>query len=131
MALEWIVIGYAAGAEAVMVLLLTLPGLGPLRKGLVAVIRNLLKPFLSVVPFGVFLIMDIYWKYENRPTCDSSEACTPTDQLRDQKYLMKTQRNILLIVSALIITVDCVEIVEIFISVQLPKPGIQPADGRC
>ncbi|XP_024987277.1 uncharacterized protein LOC112522410 [Cynara cardunculus var. scolymus] len=102
MALEWIVIGYAAGAEAVMVLLLTLPGLGPLRKGLVAVIRNLLKPFLSVVPFGVFLIMDIYWKYENRPTCDSSEACTPTDQLRDQKYLMKTQRNILLIVSALV-----------------------------
>ncbi|KAA8532517.1 hypothetical protein F0562_032667 [Nyssa sinensis] len=32
MALEWVVLGYAAGAEAIMVLLLTLPGLGRLRK---------------------------------------------------------------------------------------------------
>ncbi|KAL8099295.1 hypothetical protein AgCh_031821 [Apium graveolens] len=35
MALEWLVLGYAAGAEAVMVLLLTIPGLSGLRKGLV------------------------------------------------------------------------------------------------
>ncbi|KAA8541391.1 hypothetical protein F0562_025339 [Nyssa sinensis] len=31
MALEWVVIGYAAGAEAIMVLLLTMPGLDRLR----------------------------------------------------------------------------------------------------
>ncbi|KAJ4710044.1 B-cell receptor-associated protein [Melia azedarach] len=67
MALEWVVLGYAAAAEAIMVLLLTLPGLDGLRKGLVAVTRNLLKPFLSVVPFCLFLLMDIYWKYETRP----------------------------------------------------------------
>ncbi|KAK1437684.1 hypothetical protein QVD17_03480 [Tagetes erecta] len=102
MALEWVVLGYAAAAEAVMVLLLTIPGLGPLRKGLVAVIRNLLKPFLSIVPFCLFLFMDIYWKYENRPTCDSSDSCTPTEHLRHQKSIMKSQRNMLLIVTALV-----------------------------
>ena len=40
MALEWVVLGYAAGAEAIMVLLLTIPGLDGLRKGLIAVTRN-------------------------------------------------------------------------------------------
>ncbi|KAF5778641.1 putative B-cell receptor-associated protein [Helianthus annuus] len=102
MALEWVVLGYAAAAEAVMVLLLTIPGLGPLRKGLVAVIRNLLKPFLSIVPFCLFLFMDIYWKYETRPTCDTAESCTPTEHLRHQKSIMKSQRNMLLIVTALV-----------------------------
>ncbi|KAL6187026.1 hypothetical protein ACLB2K_043142 [Fragaria x ananassa] len=101
MALEWVVLGYAAGAEAVMVLLLTLPGLDGLRKGLVAVTRNLLKPFLSVVPFCLFLLMDIYWKYENRPSCDG-DSCTPSEHLRHQKSIMKSQRNALLIAAALI-----------------------------
>ncbi|XP_076904334.1 uncharacterized protein LOC143559738 [Bidens hawaiensis] len=102
MALEWVVLGYAAAAEAVMVLLLTMPGLGPLRKGLVAVIRNLLKPFLSIVPFCMFLFMDIYWKYENRPSCNSTDSCTPAEHLRHQKSIMKSQRNMLLIVTALV-----------------------------
>lgn len=101
MALEWVVLGYAAGAEAVMVLLLTIPGLDGLRKGLVAVTRNLLKPFLSIVPFCLFLLMDIYWKYETRPSCESAESCTPTEHLRHQKSIMKSQRNALLIASAL------------------------------
>ncbi|KAK3037987.1 hypothetical protein RJ639_031574 [Escallonia herrerae] len=35
MALEWLVLGYATAAEAIMVLLLTLPGLNGLRKGLI------------------------------------------------------------------------------------------------
>ncbi|GKB85978.1 Erwinia induced protein 2 [Tanacetum coccineum] len=102
MALEWVVLGYAAAAEAVMVLLLTIPGLGPLRKGLVSVIRNLLKPFLSIVPFCMFLFLDIYWKYETRPNCATKEGCTPTEHLRHQKSIMKSQRNMLLIVSALV-----------------------------
>lgn len=101
MALEWVVLGYAAGAEAVMVLLLTLPGLDGLRKGLVAVTRNLMKPFLSVVPFCLFLLMDIYWKYETRPSCDG-DSCTPSEHLRHQKSIMKSQRNALLIAAALI-----------------------------
>ena len=101
MALEWVVLGYAAAAEAIMVLLLTLPGLDALRKGLIAVTRNLLKPFLSVVPFCLFLLMDIYWKYETRPTC-SSHHCSPSDHLRHQKSMMKSQRNATLIAAALL-----------------------------
>ncbi|KAH9794591.1 BED-type domain-containing protein [Citrus sinensis] len=101
MALEWVVLGYAAAAEAVMVLMLTLPGLDGLRRGLVAVTRNLLKPFLSVVPFCLFLLLDIYWKYETRPSCEG-DSCSPTEHLRHQKSIMKSQRNALLIASALV-----------------------------
>ncbi|KNA04682.1 hypothetical protein SOVF_197160 [Spinacia oleracea] len=101
MALEWVVLGYAAAAEAIMVILLTLPGLDGLRKGLIAVTRNLLKPFLSIVPFCFFLLMDIYWKYETRPSCEA-DSCTPSEFLRHQKSIMKSQRNALLIAAALI-----------------------------
>ncbi|XP_027079452.1 uncharacterized protein [Coffea arabica] len=102
MALEWVVLGYAAAAEAIMLLLLTVPGLDPLRKGLLSVTRSLLRPFLSIVPFCLFLLMDIYWKYETRPTCESAESCTPSEHLRHQKSIMKSQRNALLIAAALI-----------------------------
>ncbi|KAF5940660.1 hypothetical protein HYC85_021827 [Camellia sinensis] len=93
MALEWVVLEYAAGAKAIMVLLLTLPGVDRLQKGLIAVTRNLLKPFLSVVPFCLFLLMDIYWKYKTRPSCKSPDSCTPTEHLSHQKSIMKSQRN--------------------------------------
>ncbi|KAK9278481.1 hypothetical protein L1049_028071 [Liquidambar formosana] len=102
MALEWVVLGYAAGAEAVMLILLTMPGLNPLRKGLVYVTKNLLKPFLSIVPFCMFLLMDIYWKYETKPSCRSHGSCTPTEYLRYHKSIMKSQRNALLIAAALL-----------------------------
>ncbi|KAM7519829.1 hypothetical protein LguiB_018791 [Lonicera macranthoides] len=101
MALEWIVLGYAAGAEAIMILLLTVPGLDALRKGLITVTRSLLKPFLSIVPFCLFLLMDIYWKYETRPSCEG-DSCSPSEHLRHQKSVMKSQRNALLIASALV-----------------------------
>lgn len=101
MALEWVMLGYTAGAEAIMLLLLTLPGLHGLRKGLISVTRSALKPLLSVVPFCVFLLMDIYWKYETRPSCESA-ACTSADHLRHQKSIMKSQRNALLIAAALV-----------------------------
>ena len=102
MALEWVVLGYAAAAEAVMLLLLTLPGLDPLRKGLLSVTRSLLKPFLSIVPFCLFLLLDIYWKYETRPSCQDSHACSPSEHLRHQKSIMKSQRNALLIAAAVV-----------------------------
>lgn len=98
MALEWVILGYAAGAEVVMLLLLTLPGIGRLRKGLISVTRNLLKPFLTIVPFCLFLLMDIYWKYETRPSC-KEQSC---EHLRHQKSIMKSQRNALLIATALV-----------------------------
>ncbi|XP_078179886.1 uncharacterized protein LOC144573966 [Carex rostrata] len=103
MALEWVVLGYAAGAEAIMLLFLTLPGLDGLRRGLVSVVRSALKPMLSVVPFCLFLLMDIYWKYETRPTCDQEHACTPSEHLRHQKSIMKSQRNALLIAATLLL----------------------------
>ncbi|XP_057485014.1 uncharacterized protein LOC130771427 [Actinidia eriantha] len=102
MALEWVVVGYAAAVEAVMVLLLTLPGLDRLRTGLALVTRNLLKPFLSLVPFCLFLLMDICWKYETRPVCKSARTCTPAEHLRHQKSIIKSQRNALLISAALL-----------------------------
>ncbi|GAA0174674.1 membrane traffic protein [Lithospermum erythrorhizon] len=64
MALEWVALGYAALAESILLLLLTLPGLNPLLRGLISVTRNLLKPLLTVVPFCFFLLLDIYWKIE-------------------------------------------------------------------
>ncbi|BAU02164.1 hypothetical protein VIGAN_11161000 [Vigna angularis var. angularis] len=84
-----------------MVILLTIPSLDALRKGLIAVTRNLLKLFLSVVPFCLFLLMDIYWKYKTRPNCEG-ESCTPSEHLCHQKSIMKS-RNALLIASALLI----------------------------
>ncbi|CAL5373814.1 unnamed protein product [Camellia sinensis] len=98
---KWVVLGYAAAAEAIMILFLTLPGLDFLRKGLISVIQKLLKPFLSVVPFCIFLLMDIYWKYETRPSCES-HTCSPSEHLLHEKSIMKSQRNVLLIFSALI-----------------------------
>ncbi|KAJ4792931.1 Erwinia induced protein 2 [Rhynchospora pubera] len=103
MALEWIVLGTAAGAEAIMILLLTMPGLDGLRHGLLLAVRTALQPLLAVIPFCLFLLMDIYWKYETRPTCEhGSHACTATEHLRHQKSIMKSQRNALLIAATLL-----------------------------
>ncbi|KAL6573777.1 hypothetical protein OROHE_002236 [Orobanche hederae] len=102
MALEWVVLSYVAAAEATMVLLLTLPpALNPLRKGLISVVRNLLKPLLSVVPFCLFLLLDIYWKYDARPRCKSPGSCTPSELTRHHKSTVKSQRNALLVAAAL------------------------------
>eukprot|EP01018_Ginkgo_biloba_P035983 Gb_01843 [translate_table: standard] len=101
MALEWVVLGYAAAVEAVLLLLLTMPGLEPLRKGLIVVARSALKPMLTVVPFSAFLLMDLCWKYEMRPVCEGP-TCSPTEQLRHHKSIMKSQRNGLLIAASLV-----------------------------
>ncbi|XP_073007365.1 uncharacterized protein [Typha latifolia] len=103
MALEWVALGYAAGAEAIMLLFLTLPGFDRIRRGMISVVRSALKPLLSVVPFCLFLLMDIYWKYETRPTCEQEHSCTPTEHLRHQKSIIKSQRNGILIASALLL----------------------------
>lgn len=103
MALEWVVLGYAAGAEAIMLLFLTLPGLDFLRRGLITVVRNALKPMLSVVPFCLFLLADIYWKYETQPTCEQENGCTPSEHIRHQKSMIKSERNAILIAAALLL----------------------------
>jgi predicted anti-sigma-YlaC factor YlaD len=103
MALEWIVLGTAAGAEAIMLLLLTLPGLDRLRHGFISAAHSTLRSLLAVIPFCLFLMMDIYWKYETQPTCEhGSLACTAVEHQRHQKSIMKSQRNALLIVATLL-----------------------------
>ncbi|KAJ4830608.1 hypothetical protein Tsubulata_047260 [Turnera subulata] len=103
MALEWVVVAYAAGAEAIMLLLLTLPGPHTLGKGLLSVTRTLLKPLFSIFPFCIFLLMDIYWKYEPMLSCKKiGSSCSPSEHLRQQKSIMKSQRNALLIAAALV-----------------------------
>ncbi|KAK8938022.1 hypothetical protein KSP40_PGU004252 [Platanthera guangdongensis] len=103
MALEWVVLGYVAAAEATMLLLFTLPGLDRLRPGLVTVTRSAVKPMLSVIPFALFLLLDIYWKQETRPACGDEHSCSPTEFIRHQKSLMKSQRNAILIAAALLL----------------------------
>jgi hypothetical protein len=102
MALEWVAVAYAAGAEAMMLLLLTLPGLNPLRNGLLSVTKTLLKPFFSILSICLFLVMDIYWKYETMPSCKTLNSCSPSENMRHQKSTIKSQRNALLIAAALV-----------------------------
>ncbi|KAK1425735.1 hypothetical protein QVD17_21090 [Tagetes erecta] len=131
MAIEWIMLGYATAAEAIMVLLLTIPGLGPLRTGLISVIRNLLKPFLSIVPFSLFLFMDIYWKYEHGLDCESSDSsCTPTDHLRQQKSIMKSQRNLLLIITALVFYWLLFSVTRLVITIEQLNARIEKLKNR-
>ncbi|KAL4290859.1 hypothetical protein GQ457_14G016530 [Hibiscus cannabinus] len=72
MALEWVVLSYTAGAEAIMVLLLTLPSLD-----------------------GYIL------KYETWPS-NEADSCTSSEHLRHQKSIMKSQCNVFLIDAALL-----------------------------
>ncbi|KAJ0726596.1 putative B-cell receptor-associated protein [Helianthus annuus] len=81
MALEWVVLGYTAAAKAIMILLLTLLCLHSFRKNLIALTTSLLKLFISVVPFCLFLLADIYWKYQTKPSYHSHD-CSPSEHLR-------------------------------------------------
>ncbi|KAH7652857.1 B-cell receptor-associated protein 29/31 [Dioscorea alata] len=103
MALEWVVLSYTAAAEATLLLLLTIPLLNPVRRSAAAASRAALKPLVALVPFSLFLLLDIYWKYEARPLCDNKgHGCNPTELIRYQKSLAKAQRNTVLIASALL-----------------------------
>ncbi|KAK3421465.1 hypothetical protein EUGRSUZ_G02113 [Eucalyptus grandis] len=101
MALVWVMLGNLAAMEAVMLLVLPAPGLDVLHRVLSSFTRGLLKPLLSVVPLCLFLLLDIHWKYETRPSCELESWCPPTVRLRDQKSVLKSQRNAFLIGTAL------------------------------
>ncbi|CAA7055529.1 unnamed protein product [Microthlaspi erraticum] len=96
-------LGCVTSVEVIMVILLTIPLPNFLRKGLISVARCLLKPFITITPFCFFLLMDIYWKYETRPSCDVvDDSCTLLEHLRHQKSNVTSQRNGLLVASALV-----------------------------
>lgn len=103
MALEWVLLGYAASAEAIMLLLLTMPlGINPLRKGLISVISSSLKPMLCLVSFCLFLLLDIFWKYETLVACEK-EDCSQSLHMSHQKSIMKSQRNAIMIAVSLLL----------------------------
>ncbi|OAE19439.1 hypothetical protein AXG93_1040s1030 [Marchantia polymorpha subsp. ruderalis] len=92
MALEWMVMGSAAAIEAVFLLLLTLPLPNSLARNVVKLMKAALRPLMAVIPFALFQLLDVYWKYEHRITC-SGESCTTLERDRFEKSTYKGQRN--------------------------------------
>jgi hypothetical protein len=103
MAFEWAALGVVTAAEAIILLLLTLPGTQGLRKGLIIVGRTSLQPLLGVVPFSLFLLLDIYLKVEYRPECRAPN-CSVAEQIRNDKFLFKSQRDTVLVLGALLLS---------------------------
>ncbi|KAH7373128.1 hypothetical protein KP509_17G038500 [Ceratopteris richardii] len=79
-----------------------MPGLERLRKGLIAVARSCLQPLLATIPFCLFLLLDIYWKYEHMPICEGP-VCSTAEHTKHAKSMMKSQRNTVLVLSALLL----------------------------
>ncbi|XP_024399232.1 uncharacterized protein [Physcomitrium patens] len=102
MALEWAALGVVTAVEALILLLLTMPGLGGMRRGLISVSRMALQPLLAVVPLALFLALEIYWKFEHMPEC-TGPRCGPMERDRASKSLMKSQRNAILVAGALLL----------------------------
>lgn len=57
MALQWMILGFLAAVEAVLVLLVTLPVPKPLRAQVLKLIKPVLQPGLAVVPFALFQLL--------------------------------------------------------------------------
>ncbi|KAJ7526692.1 hypothetical protein O6H91_16G018800 [Diphasiastrum complanatum] len=102
MALEWAALATIVAAEALLLLVVTFPGLQRLRKGLISVAKSALQPLMSLVPFALFLLLDIYWKYEHFPKCEGT-LCSPLEHEHHAKSMIKTQRNFLLVSAALLL----------------------------
>ncbi|EFJ16535.1 hypothetical protein SELMODRAFT_407584 [Selaginella moellendorffii] len=100
MALEWGALALVVAAEGILLLFATFPGSHKFVKGIVAVLRSALQPLLSIVPFALFLLLDLYWKYENHPRCEGP-SCTIVEREHHAKSQMKSQRNLLLVIAAL------------------------------
>lgn len=100
MALEWIVLSGAVLIEAVLVLVVTLPLPKALAKSIANLYKRILQPLLAVLPFALFQLLDVYWKYEHRIKC-SADHCTVIERDRFEKSTYKSQRNGLLALAAL------------------------------
>ncbi|MCO5608724.1 hypothetical protein L7F22_062939 [Adiantum nelumboides] len=103
MALEWALLSYVVAAEAVLLLVVSMPGLASVRKGVITVAQSTLQPLLAVVPFCLFLLMDIYWKWEHGMHKCEGPSCTLAEQAKYAKSVVKTERNAILVSCALVL----------------------------
>ncbi|XP_073392635.1 uncharacterized protein [Physcomitrium patens] len=99
MALQWYLLGAIAVVEAAVLLLLSAPLPPRLSKQVLEFVKRILQPGLAVVPFALFQLLEVYWKYENRINC-SKQECSPFERDRFQRTLFKSHRNALLAISA-------------------------------
>eukprot|EP00475_Leptophrys_vorax_P042681 TRINITY_DN80507_c0_g1_i1.p2 TRINITY_DN80507_c0_g1~~TRINITY_DN80507_c0_g1_i1.p2 ORF type:complete len:144 (-),score=19.40 TRINITY_DN80507_c0_g1_i1:317-748(-) len=95
MALQWVAIACITAFEAVLLLVVTLPLPRRITTLVVPAVTAILQPLLAAVPFCLFTLLDVAWKYERSLEC-KGQACTSADRDRFQKSLMKSQRNMLL-----------------------------------
>lgn len=95
MAVQWVILTYVVAAEAAIALLLTIPSPKVIKSRLVSLISLILQPFMFIVPFAGFQLLDLYWKNEHRLMC-TSEICTAAERDRYEKSIYKAQRNIIM-----------------------------------
>ncbi|KMZ59639.1 hypothetical protein ZOSMA_66G00590 [Zostera marina] len=117
MGLQWMILTYAVGAEAAIALLLTIPSPTLVKKQIVSLISKLLQPLTGIVPFAAFQLLDIYWKNEHRMLC-TSEVCTSEERARFEKAMFKSQRNVILCVSAIMLYWSMYQIVKFYKSIE-------------
>jgi preprotein translocase subunit Sec63 len=99
MALQWFLLGVVAAVEAAVLLLLSAPMPREVSKQVLEFVRRILQPGLAVVPFALFQLLEVYWKYEHRINCAKQE-CSPFERDRFQRSFYKSHRNALLAISA-------------------------------
>jgi hypothetical protein len=102
MALQWMLLGVVAGAEAVVLFLLTAPLPRPLAQQVVEFVRKILQPGFAIIPFAVFQLLEIYWKNEHRINC-AKDVCTTLERDRFQRSVFKSERNTLLAIAAVLL----------------------------
>ncbi len=61
-----------------------------------------IEMLLAVVPFALFLLLEMYWKYEHLPECKGS-TCSMAKQDRHSKSVFKSQRNGILVLGAFLL----------------------------
>jgi len=99
MALQWFLLGAVAGVEAAILLLLSAPLPRGVANQILDIVKKILQPGLAVIPFALFQLMEVYWKYEHRINC-AKEVCSPLERDRFQRSVFKSQRNALLAIAA-------------------------------
>jgi hypothetical protein len=60
MALQWVMLGVVAGAEALILLLLSAPLPRDVSKQALEFVKRILQPGLAVVPFALFQLLGIW-----------------------------------------------------------------------